>query len=101
MDQIELKILQASIALDTTELKVKVSLEDVEKKHPGRMDVIDSMSETLNDLKTIRESFTFLRQKYEVAELIHYQQTTEIQSLKSLNKKLKDEVINVKKNLTI
>ena len=101
MDQIELKILQASIALETTELKVKVSLEDVEKKHPGRKDVIDSMSETLNDLKTIRESFVFLREKYEVAELIHYQQTTEIQSLKSLNKKLKDEVINVKKNLTI
>ena len=76
-------------------------MEDVEKKHPGRKDVIDSMSETLNDLKTIRTSFVFLREKYEVAELIHYQQTTEIQSLKSLNKKLKDEVINVKKNLTI
>ena len=43
MDQIELKILLSSIALETTTLKVKSSLEDIESKHPGRKDLIKSI----------------------------------------------------------
>lgn len=101
MDQIELKILLSSIALETTTLKVKSSLEDIESKHPGRKDLIKSMSETLNDLELIRTSFVYLRQKYDVGELINYNHTDQIQTLKTKNESLKTELENIKKNLNL
>ena len=37
MEKLEFKIIEAGVALETTKLKVKASLEDIEKKHPGRV----------------------------------------------------------------
>lgn len=101
MDKIDLKILQAGIAIKTTETKVKLSLEEIKEKHPGREDIIKSMSETLNDVRLVKETLTFLSEKYDVSDLILHKQSVDIQNLRAENERLKTEVENVKKNLTL
>lgn len=49
----ELNILQARVAIQTTFLKVKLSLEEIKTNHPNRHDIINSMERTLVDLQEI------------------------------------------------
>lgn len=101
MEKIEFKIIEAGVALETTKLKVKASLEDIEKKHPGREDIIKSMRETLNDLWTIQAVFNWLREKRETHYMEFYQTKSENSDLKSEVKKLKKELQDIKNNLTL
>ena len=49
----ELNIITAKVGIQTTFLKVKISLEEIKEKHPNRHDIIDSMERTLADLQEI------------------------------------------------
>ena len=49
----ELNILQAKVGIQTTFLKVKLSLEEIKTNHPNRHDIINSMERTLADLQEI------------------------------------------------
>ncbi len=101
MEKLEFKIIDAGIALETTKLKVKASLEDIEKKHPGREDIIKSMTETLNDLWNVQAVFNWLREKRETNELEKYRVESENADLKAEVAKLKKELQNIKSNLKL
>lgn len=101
MEKIEFKIIEAGIALETTKLKVKASLEDIEKKHPQREDILKSMSDTLNDLWQVQAVFNFLREKRETNNIEKYKIESENKDLKDEVKKLKVELQNVKNNLSL
>ncbi len=101
MEKLEFKIIQAGVALETTKLKVKLSLEDIEKKHPGREDIIKSMTETLNDLWDVQAVFNWLREKRETNDLDKYKIESQNQDLKAEVKKLKKELQDIKNNLTL
>ena len=101
MEKLEFKIIEAGVALETTKLKVKASLEDIEKKHPGREDIIKSMTETLNDLWDVQAVFNWLREKRETNELEKYRVKSENADLKAEVKKLKKELQDIKNNLTL
>ena len=49
----ELNIISAKVGIQTTFLKVKISLEEIKTNHPNRKDIIDSMERTLADLQEI------------------------------------------------
>ena len=101
MEKIEFKIIEAGVALETTKLKVKASLEDIEKKHPGREDIIKSMRETLNDLWSIQAVFNWLREQRETFNLDKYKIESQNEDLKSEVKKLKKELNKIKINLKL
>ena len=101
MEKLEFKIIDAGIALETTKLKVKASLEDIEKKHPGRDDIIKSMTETLNDLCNVQAVFNWLREQRETNNLDNYKIESENQDLKAEVKKIKKELQDIKNNLTL
>ncbi len=101
MEKLEFKIIQAGVALETTKLKVKLSLEDIEKKHPGREDIIKSMTETLNDLWDVQAVFNWLREKRETNDLDKYKIESQNQDLKAEVAKLKKELQAIKNSLTL
>ena len=101
MEKLEFKIIEAGVALETTKLKVKASLEDIEKKHPGREDIIKSMTETLDDLWNVQAVFNWLREQRETNELEKYRVQSENEDLKAEVKKLKKESQNIKNNLSL
>ncbi len=101
MEKLEFKIIEAGVALETTKLKVKASLEDIQKKHPGREDIIKSMTETLNDLWDVQAVFNWLREKRETNNLDKYKIESQNQDLKSEVAKLKKELQSIKNNLTL
>lgn len=45
-----LEIMTAKINLNRTVLKMQMSLDDIKKSHPHRKDLIDSMTESVDDL---------------------------------------------------
>ncbi len=45
--------LLASVAIKTIETKMKLSLEDIEKNNPQRLDLIGSLRESLEDVYTV------------------------------------------------
>ena len=45
-----IEIISAKVNLNKTFLKMQLSLDDIKKSHPHRKDIIDSMSESLDDL---------------------------------------------------
>ncbi len=72
MEKLEFKIINAGIALETTKIKVKASLDEIDVKHPGRTDLINSMRDTLNDLWEVQAVFNWLRENRETHNLESY-----------------------------
>ena len=101
MERLDLKLLQASIKLETTKIKVLASLQDIEKKHPGRVDIIESMSETLEDIKDVQACFSFLNERYNSHSIEIHKIQVDLDNAKSENRRLKNELNNIKKNLSL
>lgn len=53
----ELTIISGKVNLDTTYLKIKLSLEEIKEKHGTRTDLIDSMERSLADLQQVKIAF--------------------------------------------
>ena len=53
----DLTLLKTSIAFNTTITKMNLSLDDIKENNPNRLDLINSMTETLNDIKYAQASF--------------------------------------------
>jgi predicted RNase H-like nuclease (RuvC/YqgF family) len=90
----ELNILSAKVGIQTTYLKVKISLEEIKEKHPNRKDIIDSMERTLADLQEISLVYSTMEKEYRSA----------IQSCFRLERLLQEEKFKVealKKELQI
>lgn len=63
----ELNIISAKAAIQTTFLKVKLSLEEIKTNHPNRKDIIDSMERTLVDLQEINLVYATMEKEYRAA----------------------------------
>jgi fructose-1,6-bisphosphatase/inositol monophosphatase family enzyme len=53
----ELTIITGKVNLDTTYLKIKLSLEEIKQKHGTRTDLIDSMERSLLDLQEVKIAY--------------------------------------------
>jgi len=82
----ELNILSAKVGIQTTYLKVKISLEEIKTNHPNRKDIIDSMERTLADLQEISIVYSTMEKEYRSA----------IQSCFRLERLLQEEKFKVK-----
>ena len=81
----ELNIISAKVGIQTTFLKVKVSLEEIKTNHPNRKDIIDSMERTLADLQEISLVYSTMEKEYRSA----------LQSCFRLEKLLQEEKFKV------
>jgi len=85
----ETSILLAQIDLKTTILKLKASLQDIKDNNPKRIDLIDSMEQSLNDLINVSKTFVSMEKEL---QLQHHR----IMTLERLNNEIQTE-LNIKK----
>ena len=63
----ELTIITGKVNLDTTYLKIKLSLEEIKEKHGTRTDLIDSMEHSLSDLQQVKISYDAIEKELRAA----------------------------------
>ena len=63
----ELTIITGKVNLDTTYLKIKISLEEIKEKHGTRTDLIDSMERSLSDLQEVKIAFDAIEKELRAA----------------------------------
>ena len=85
----ELDLLSSRINLNHTCLKLQVSIEDIKTKHPNRTDLINSMEQSLHEIKkamvvygTLEKEFRTTRQMNFNLERLNLEQKQEIQNFK-------------------
>jgi len=89
----ELTIITGKVNLDTTYLKVKLSLEEIKEKHGTRTDLIDSMERSLADLQQVKISYDAIEKELRAA----LQQNFRLEKLLQEEKfKVKDLEIQLK-----
>ena len=63
----ELTIIKGKVLLDTTYLKIKISLEEIKQKHEHRTDLINSMERSLSDLQQVKISYDAIEKELRTA----------------------------------
>jgi hypothetical protein len=63
----ELTIITGKVNLDTTYLKIKISLEEIKEKNGHRTDLIDSMERSLSDLQQVKISYDAMEKELRAA----------------------------------
>jgi hypothetical protein len=63
----ELTIITGKVNLDTTYLKIKISLEEIKEKHGQRIDLINSMERSLADLQQVKISYDAIEKELRAA----------------------------------
>ena len=63
----ELTIITGKVNLDTTYLKIKLSLEEIKEKHGTRTDLINSMERSLADLQQVKISYDSMEKELRAA----------------------------------
>jgi len=82
----ELTIIKGKVLLDTTYLKIKISLEEIKQKHEHRNDLINSMERTLADLQEVKISYDAMEKELRAA----------VQSCFRLERLLQEEKFKIK-----
>lgn len=85
----ETNILLSRIDLRTTILKLESSIQDIKDNNPNRIDLIDSMEQSLNDLMNVSKTFVAMEKEL---QLQHHR----IMTLERLNNEIQTE-LNIKK----
>jgi hypothetical protein len=89
----ELTIITGKVNLDTTYLKIKISLEEIKEKHGTRTDLINSMERSLADLQQVKISYDAIEKELRAA----LQQNFRLEKLLQEEKfKVKDLEIQLK-----
>ena len=89
----ELTIITGKVNLDTTYLKIKLSIEEIKQKHGTRTDLIDSMERSLADLQQVKISYDAIEKELRAA----LQQNFRLEKLLQEEKfKVKDLEIQLK-----
>jgi len=89
----ELTIISGKVNLDTTYLKIKLSLEEIKQKHGTRTDLIDSMERSLADLQEVKIAYDAMEKELRAA----LQQNFRLEKLLQEEKfKVKDLEIQLK-----
>ena len=90
MDSLE--ILKAKINLQTLIIKMTNSIEDIQKKHPERRDIIDSMLESAEDIAQFQSVFAQLEEELIIECKVNLRNQIMIQDLKQENQKLRTDL---------
>jgi len=88
----ELNIISAKVGIQTTFLKVKVSLEEIKTNHPNRKDIIDPMERTLADLQEISLVYATMEKEYRAALQQNFRLERLLQEEKFKNKDLQSQL---------
>ena len=86
----ELELFISRINLNHTCLKLKVSIEDIKTKHPNRIDLINSMEQSLYEIKKAILVYDHLEKEFRATKQINF-------DLQHINLELKQEVKDLKK----
>ena len=84
----ELTIITGKVNLDTTYLKIKLSLEEIKQKHGTRTDLIDSMERSLADLQQVKISYDAMEKELRSALQQNFRLEKLLQEEKFKNKDL-------------
>ena len=93
----ELYIMKNMATLNLTYWKVKTSREDIETKHPSRIDLISSMKATEKDLLEISECMKYFDREIEIDKKQNFNLTKlyhELLSEVTELRRIKNEQIN-------
>jgi uncharacterized membrane protein len=63
----ELTIIKGKVLLDTTYLKIKLSLEEIKERASNRYDLIHSMERSLADLQQVKISYDAMEKELRAA----------------------------------
>ena len=88
----ELTIITGKVNLDTTYLKIKLSLEEIKQKHGTRTDLIDSMERSLADLQQVKISYDAMEKELRAALQQNFRLEKLLQEEKFKNKDLQMEL---------
>jgi len=86
----ELELLSSRINLNHTCLKIQVSIDDIKTKHPNRTDLINSMEQSLHEIKKAMVVYERLEKEFRAARQMNF-------NLERLNLEQKQEVKDLKK----
>ena len=68
----ELELLSSRINLNHTCLKLQVSIEDIKTKHPNRTDLINSMEQSLYEIKKAMVVYDTLEKEFRTARQMNF-----------------------------
>ena len=88
----ELTIITGKVNLDTTYLKIKISLEDIKEKHGQRTDLINSMERSLADLQQVKISYDAIEKELRTALQQNFRLEKLLMEEKFKNKDLQTEL---------
>lgn len=88
----ELTIITGKVNLDTTYLKIKLSLEEIKQKHGTRTDLIHSMERSLSDLQQVKISYDAIEKELRVALQQNFRLEKLLQEEKFKNKDLQSKL---------
>ena len=86
----ELELLSSRINLNHTCIKLQVSIDEIKAKNPHRTDLINSMEQTMHEIKKAILVYQTLEKEFRSTRQINF-------DLQHLNLELKQEVKDLKK----
>ena len=90
----ELELLSSRINLNHTCLKLQVSIDDIKTKHPNRTDLLNSMEQSLHEIKKAMVVYERLEKEFRTARQINF-------NLERLNLEQKQEIQNFKRQIEL
>jgi len=90
----ELDLLSSRINLNHICLKLQVSIEDIKTKHPNRTDLINSMEQSLHEIKKAMVVYGTLEKEFRTARQMNF-------NLERLNLEQKQEIQNFKRQIEL
>lgn len=90
----ELDLLSSRINLNHTCLKIQVSIDDIKTKHPNRTDLINSMEQSLHEIKKAMVVYERLEKEFRASRQMNF-------NLERLNLEQKQELQNFKRQIEL
>jgi len=94
-----LRFFEGMIALNTTMTKIKLSLDDIERNNPDRVDLIRSMSTSLKDLELTKSVMKDLEENWRIECKASFRMTQLNVELQNKVSDLQEEVIDLNREI--
>ena len=94
-----LRLFEGMIALNTTMTKIKLSLDDIERNNPDRLDLIRSMSSSLADLELAKSVMKDLEENWRIECKTSFRMTQLYVELQNKVTSLQDEMVDLNREL--
>ena len=88
----ELELLSSRINLNHVCLKLQISIDEIKTKHSNRTDLINSMEQSLHEIKKAMFIYQTLEKEFRATRQINF-------DLQHINLELKQEVKDLKKTI--